>query len=253
MRDVDDFEGASRSGAAARREKPVAAQVAARAFRLAGPTSTMDAATAALREAIIRGDIGAGERLVESALTESMGVSRNTIREVFRLLETERLVVRETNRGVFVRTLTAADIADAYHVRRLVEVSSLSEADSVPAGVRRRSIAEMREALDAGREALEAGDKWGVGLADLQFHAAISELSGSPRLVEIMAGLKTELRLAFAATDVILDFHRPYVALNARILELCEGEDFAGAADALEDYLHSAEHDLLARLRAREL
>lgn len=219
----------------------------ARAFRAARPTSTMDAAVSALRESIIRGDLAPGERLVESSLTASMGISRNTIREVFRLLETERLVSRETNRGVFVRSLTESDIRDVYLVRRLVEVSSMRAAGEVPGGLRRTCLAEMGEAVSEGRAALVARDQWAAGVADLRFHVAVARLSGSPRLVELMSGLKAELRLAFASTDRALDFHAPYVERNATMLDLLSRGEFSAAAEELADYLGAAEDQLLAR------
>lgn len=228
------------------------AVVVGRAFASLRPPSTMDAAVSALREAIVRGDIAPGSRLVESALTESMGVSRNTIREVFRLLETERLIEHVTNRGVFVRRLTAADVTDVYAVRRLIEVSALRRAGDSTGRARRIAIAEMREAIDAGRAAIRAQDRWGLGFADLSFHAAIAGLSESPRLVQFMAGLKTELRLAFAATNDVLDFQHPYVERNQQVYELFVAEDYDGAADELDVYLTEAEADLLGRLeRAR--
>lgn len=228
------------------------AVVVGRAFASLRPPSTMDAAVSALREAIVRGDIAPGSRLVESALTDSMGVSRNTIREVFRLLETERLIEHVTNRGVFVRRLTAADVTDVYAVRRLIEVSALRRAGGASGRARRTAIAEMREAIDAGRAAIHAQDRWELGFADLGFHAAIAGLSESPRLVQFMAGLKTELRLAFAATNDVLDFQHPYVERNQQVYELFVAEDYDGAADELDVYLAEAEADLLGRLeRAR--
>ena len=228
------------------------AVVVGRAFASLRPPSTMDAAVSALREAIVRGDIAPGSRLVESALTESMGVSRNTIREVFRLLETERLIEHVTNRGVFVRRLTAADVTDVYAVRRLIEVSALRRAGDSTGRARRIAIAEMREAIDAGRAAIRTQDRWGLGFADLGFHAAIAGLSESPRLVQFMAGLKTELRLAFAATNDVLDFQHPYVERNQQVYDLFVAEDYDGAADELDVYLTEAEADLLGRLeRAR--
>lgn len=229
------------------------AAIAGRAFSSLRPPSTMDAAVSALREAIIRGEIPPGSRLVESALTESMGVSRNTIREVLRLLETEKLITRVTNRGVVVRQLTPADVSDVYAVRRLVEVSALRLSGEVEPRLRSSCLAAMREAVDAGSEALRSGDKWAAGYADLQFHAAIAELSSSPRLIEFMSGLKTELRLAFASADDVLDFHNPYVRRNAIICGLFAEGQFDAAADELLSYLYEGERDLLSRLDAPQI
>ena len=88
---------------------------------LLGRTSTAERVADILRTRIAEGFFPPGERLAEDAIGKALGVSRNTLREAFRLLTHERLLVHELNRGVFVRVLAVEDVADIYRTRRLVE------------------------------------------------------------------------------------------------------------------------------------
>jgi DNA-binding GntR family transcriptional regulator len=55
-----------------------------------------------LRTHIMEGLFPPGTRLSEEVLGQALGVSRNTLREAFRLLCHERLAVHQMNRGIFV-------------------------------------------------------------------------------------------------------------------------------------------------------
>ena len=59
-----------------------------------------------LREAILRGDLRPGERLMEIQLANKMGVSRTPIREAIRMLEQEGLAVTMPRKGAEVAKMT---------------------------------------------------------------------------------------------------------------------------------------------------
>lgn len=88
---------------------------------LLGRTSTAERVSDILRSRIAEGFFPPGTRLSEDSIGGALGVSRNTLREAFRLLTHERLLVHELNRGVFVRVLTVEDVEDIYRTRALVE------------------------------------------------------------------------------------------------------------------------------------
>src|SRR6202020_3466683 len=80
--------------------------------------STADRVTELLRTHIMEGLFPPGTRLSEEAIGQALGVSRNTLREAFRLLCHERLDVPEVDRGIFVPVLSRADVTDIYALRR---------------------------------------------------------------------------------------------------------------------------------------
>jgi DNA-binding GntR family transcriptional regulator len=74
-----------------------------------------------LRESIITLRFKPGDQLNESALIERFKVSRSPLREAFRLLEGEGLIIRESRKGVYVREITANDILELFPIRAALE------------------------------------------------------------------------------------------------------------------------------------
>ena len=70
-----------------------------------------------LREAILKGDLAPGERLMEIKLANQLGVSRTPIREAIRKLELEGLVVMVPRKGAEVAKITEKDLRDVLEVR----------------------------------------------------------------------------------------------------------------------------------------
>ncbi|MFC6081184.1 GntR family transcriptional regulator [Sphaerisporangium aureirubrum] len=204
-------------------------------------SSTAERTAAILRRHITQGLFKPDARLAEDVIGNALGVSRNTLREAFRLLSHERLLVHKLNRGVFVRALTAADVRDLYRIRRLVECAAVGDA-SPPA---EEGLAGLREAVGAAEKAAEE-ERWGdVGTANMEFHQAVVDLMGSPRTTELMSQVLAELRLGFLVVTDPRAFHGRYLPRNRRILGLIEAGDVEGARAALTDYLDDAEATLL--------
>lgn len=211
-----------------------------------GRASTAGRVAEILRSHVTEGRLPPGTRLSEEDIGAALGVSRNTLREAFRLLAHERLLVHEFNRGVFVRRLTVDDVHDLYRFRRLVEGGVLRGARHAPDA----SLDDVRRAVEEG-ESAAAEDRWvDVGTANMHFHQAIAALAGSPRVEESMRHVLAELRLVFHVMAAPRTFHEPYLAENRRILELLESGDAEAAAASLERYLTIAEEQLTAAYAA---
>ncbi|MFF3948596.1 GntR family transcriptional regulator [Streptomyces sp. NPDC001902] len=205
-------------------------------------SSTADRVAAVLRSRISEGHLPPGAKLAEDVVAGALGVSRNTLREAFRLLTHERLLVHELNRGVFVRVLTVRDVVDVYRVRRLVECSVIRGLVTPP-----YDLTGAAEAVAEGERAA-AGERWGLlGTADIHFHQALVDLAGSARLTGLMTGVLAELRLAFHAMDDPREFHAPYLGGNREILAALEAADPAKAELLLASYLDDAEAQLVRR------
>ena len=207
---------------------------------LLGRTSTAERVAGILRERIARGSFRPGARLSEERICGALGVSRNTLREAFRLLTHERLLVHRLNKGTFVRVLTAADIMDIYRVRRLVECAALRELGEPPF-----RTDEVRAAVEAGEKAAAAGVWHDCATANIRFHQALAGLAGSPRTDDLMRGVLAELRLAFHIMDDPRRFHEPYLARNRQIVRTLEAGDTAGAERLLAFYLEDSRRQLI--------
>ena len=116
-----------------------------------------------IRQKIVQGELAPGQRLSETALSENLEISRNTLREVFRLLTKEGLLKHAPNRGVFVAIPSIASIIDIYRVRRLIECQALAQAYP-----RHPAKKHLREAVEMAQRCRDAGDWQGVGTANME-------------------------------------------------------------------------------------
>ncbi|MCZ2826480.1 GntR family transcriptional regulator [Modestobacter sp. VKM Ac-2981] len=210
-------------------------------------SSTAERVAELLRSRVIEGDLPPGTRLSEEQLVEVLHVSRNTLREAFRLLTHEGLLVHRLHRGVFVPELDEDDLVDLYRLRRTIECDVVRRLEGLDA-VRLRPL---YDAVAAGEDAARRGDWGAAGTANMRFHQQLVALAGSRRLDETTARLLAELWLAFHAIAVPQRLHEPYVSRNRGLLDLLTAGEVEQAAKELEAYLHDSEAELLAAHRER--
>lgn len=199
---------------------------------LLGRTSTAERVADILRTRIAEGYFPPGTRLSEETIGGALGVSRNTLREAFRLLSHERLLVHELNRGVFVRVLAVEDVADIYRTRRLVECAVVRGLGQPPF-----ALDALAGAVAEGEEAARAQDWKGVSTANIHFHRELVALAGSARTDELMRSVLAELRLAFHVVDDARALHEPYLIRNREILRALLAGERATAERLLARYL----------------
>lgn len=127
-------------------------------------------------DAILKGELRPGERIVEGKLARQLSVAQGTLREALQELEHQGLVTKHDHRGTYVSKLTRAEIEDIYVVRRELEPLAASLA-------RQRMTAEQLSQLVGLVEKMQiAGDRHDfVELlrTDLAFHRMIWRFSGS--------------------------------------------------------------------------
>lgn len=208
--------------------------------------STAERVADVLRRRITEAALRPGDRLSEERLVADLKVSRNTLREAFRLLSHEGLLVHVLHRGVFVPELSEADVADLYRLRRTIEcdvVRSLRDLDN-------DRLHPLFAAVEDAEAAAESGAWMEVGTANMRFHRALAALAMSRRVDEVIRRLLAELRLAFHAVDTPQHLYQPYIARNRALADLLVAGRMQDAADALGNYLDDSEQQLIEAHRA---
>lgn len=113
----------------------------------------------------------------------------------------------------------------------------------------RNSLPDALEAIEAALlegEQAAAEQRWfDVGTANMQFHQAIAGLAASPRVEEIMRQTLAEIRLAFHVMAAPQTFHQPYLERHRELLGLIRAGDVERATAVLDDYLRTAERQLV--------
>jgi DNA-binding GntR family transcriptional regulator len=204
-----------------------------------------------LRDNIFEGRLAPGTPLPENAVAAQLQLSRNTVREAFRLLMSERLLTYEAHKGVSVRELTPDDVREIYRLRKIMELSALDALKAKEEEVR-FDPAALEARLEAAEEAAERSAWRDVGTENLRFHAEIVAIHGSKRFDEFFRGLMTEMRLGYLAADQAGHeaFHGPYVVLNREIYGYMTQGHWQEAHQALKSYLRDAREAVVAAVSA---
>lgn len=143
-----------------------------------------------LRQAILRGEMEPGERLMEIQLAQKIGVSRTPIREAIRKLELEGLVIMIPRKGAEVAHITEKDMRDVLEVRCTLEELAMSLACK---NVTPEHIEELKIANKIFEAAVVSKDVVRIVDADVQFHDVIYSMTNNARLIQIINKLREQM------------------------------------------------------------
>lgn len=146
-----------------------------------------------LREIIISGYFRPGESLSERGIAEMLGVSRTPVREAFRRLENEGIVIYESKKGVTIPSFTKKQLKDLYNVREHMEglaARLLSEKED-----KKRILGEMRANVQEAKMATKENDVKEQALINGYFHKLMAEGTENPYLINIYKTLRSNIGL----------------------------------------------------------
>ena len=202
-----------------------------------------DSVTNSVRDAIFDGTLAAGTHLGEIELSESLGVSRATLREAFRQLHQEGLLTQDGRGRLTVRRVDADEVRDIFEVRLGLEQIAVRRLCAMPD--RAAVVAELRRLL----EPLRGTDDLTASLnADLDFHRALCTLSGNSALESSWAALGGVIRITMIAAGPAPARDNLSYDRHAPIVDLIEAGNGAAAAIFLEGHMSTAAETLIARL-----
>jgi len=205
--------------------------------RLIQRSSTADQVANLLRKEILAGELTPGTPLREVALARSLGVSRNTVREGIRILVGEGILHHNVHRGVTVAQLTAADVADIYATRRVLEIAAIRAAR--PSDEQLAALRTLASSLEA---AARKGDPQELVDLDLAFHLELVGLLGLDRLSAFADRVLAELRLGLFIIDASHGKQaKDWARVHTEVCDLLEHGKRAECARLLERHLEDAE------------
>jgi GntR family transcriptional regulator, trigonelline degradation regulator len=147
-----------------------------------------------LRAAITGGQFAPGQRLVEKDLCDLMGVSRPSVREALRQVESEGLIVTIPNRGPIVSQLSVRDVAGIYEVRGALEALAAQLFAATASG---EQVKELDASVMQLEAAYKAGGVEGIVVAKQHFYDVLLNGCGNsilPPLFRTMNARITQLR-----------------------------------------------------------
>lgn len=143
-----------------------------------------------LRQAILRGELKPGERLMEIQLANKLGVSRTPIREAIRKLELEGLVLMIPRKGAEVAEIREKGLRDVLEVRKALEELSVQLACD---RITPEQISELEKAAAEFGRASKYEDVTEIAQADVKFHDVIYQASDNQRLMQLLNNLGEQM------------------------------------------------------------
>jgi DNA-binding GntR family transcriptional regulator len=187
-----------------------------------------------LREEIVSGRLAPGERLTEQALAERCQVSRVPLREAFRILSAEGLVVLSPHRGASVAPLSGDDLVDLFEARAAIEAHACALAATVTG---KDVIKPLHKIVADMRRAVVDGDITTYYALANDFHTGLIAASGNAVLVRIYEQIRRQLRRYQAAMSRMPELPRRSIAEHAKILKAIDSHDAKTAQDAAVSHI----------------
>ena len=202
-----------------------------------------------LRQAILRGEMEPGERLMEIQLADKLGVSRTPIREAIRKLELEGLVIMIPRKGAEVAHITEKDMRDVLEVRAALEelAATLACRNVTP-----ERIEELKMANKRFEAAIISKDVVAIVDADVNFHDIIYAMTDNQRLIQIINNLREQMyryRLEYIKDE---DKRQILIVEHEHILAAIKARNIAEAKNAAREHIDNQEITVSKNIKEQE-
>jgi len=201
-----------------------------------------------IKQAILKHEIVAGERLSHEELVLRLKISQTPIREALSRLTQEGYVTRLTNRGYRVSEMTAEEVEDLFGLRGALEAYCVDEA------IRRLTpdgLAALEQSVKASRKAIVANDPLvDRYLINKDFHVALSEIAGNSAVSRVLNDACEKLVLKRRIEGVS---HGGFEVLrrHREIFQAIKRKDAKKAQEIMRSHLQEIKRILLKQIQAR--
>lgn len=194
---------------------------------------------------ITAGELASGQRINEIALAERLGISRGPIREACRALVQAGLLVAVRNRGVFVRQIGPAEMAEVYDVRAALDHMA---GHTLAARITPQQLAALKQLIRRMDQMAKRARIAEYYPLNLQFHRLIIEYAGNKRLAGIYQALVKELHLCRRAGLVQGGGLHISNEEHKEIVAALEARDSARSAALMQDHVLKGKKRALAAM-----
>ncbi len=199
-----------------------------------------------LRQAILKGELQPGERLMEMKLAERLGVSRTPVREAIRKLELEGLVVMIPRKGAAVANITEKDTKDVLEVRRTLEMFAVEVACD---RITPEQLQELKESAKDFEDFKGSADLIRIAETDMKFHEIIYEATQNERLVQMLNNLRENMyryRIEYLKDP---NYYDSLVGEHREILNAIENGDKDHARRCMRDHIDNQQLAVISKIK----
>lgn len=198
-----------------------------------------------LMNAIMRGQLSPGERLLEVQLAEEMGVSRTPVREAIRRLELEGFVVMLPRKGAYVAGLSIDDVENVYEIRTALETLAVRLAAQRMVDEDYRLLDELVERMQA---TWQEGDVDAWVKLDANFHELLYRFSRNDRLVQLMSNVMEQISRYRILSLANVEVRHNSLAEHQEVISALRLRDSEEAAAAAARHIENTKQSLVKML-----
>ena len=202
-----------------------------------------------LRQAILKGELAPGERLMEIQLAEKLGVSRTPIREAIRKLGLEGLVLMIPRKGAEVAKISEKSLRDVLEVRRSLEELAIELACQ---RMSEEELVDLEQAQRAFRQAISQGMAMSIAETDEHYHDIIYQGTCNDKLVQMLNNLREQMyryRLEYIKDE---DKRQVLLVEHEHILAALKGRNIAEAKTAMREHIDNQEITVSRNIKEKE-
>lgn len=192
-----------------------------------------DAVAEWLRNEILSGRLPSGAQLLQDEVAERLNVSPTPVREAFRELETEGLLLSRPHRGVVVVERDYEDLKALLEIRSLIETQAVRRAAS---RLSRDAGEELANLIKMSEQALRTVDLQATRASNGRFHEVLVKQAGARVYSELARVLIAQSRYYLPIT---LQRMREAVKHHHAILRALENRDGERAATLMEKHMQA--------------
>ena len=198
-----------------------------------------------IRELILTGELGPGDRLLQDELAEQLNISQTPIREALRVLEAEGVLEHEPHKGVRVAEVSASEISEIYMIR--AELESLAIREAVK-NVTPDDIIYLKSLLETMNNLIMLKEYRETSVPDYQFHMYIYKLAKMPSLFQMIRSLWS--KIPSDIRQVFPNSAESSAQEHTAILDALTAKDVKLSEESLRKHMDRVLSDLLFHLEA---
>jgi DNA-binding GntR family transcriptional regulator len=195
-----------------------------------------------VREQILSGGIGPGERLIETKIAAEIGTSRTPVREALHSLELEGLIESIPRVGYVVKSISSQEVEEICEIRTVIEGLAAHWALQKAKG---KVTRELKKNIATAEERLTSGHVKDFIDLDAQFHEIIAKCSGSTRLLELAQTLRRHMIRYRTESIYSAENVRMAIEGHKRIIAAIEAGDADAVRQAISFHLQVSKEDII--------
>jgi len=202
-----------------------------------------------LRENIISGNLKPGEKINEYQLSQALNISRPPIREAFRTLVSEGLVISVPRKGVYVSKLPSKEVKEIYQIKSMME--SFAARLAIPI-IKEKEIIKLETILNLMKERIKEDNFEEIQNSNIEFHRMMIKMSKNEKLINLYESIVLPIRRyqriglsAPSSWETSLKEHKSMVkAIKSKNINLAER--------LTREHTMSAMHRVIKQLKQEE-